>query len=735
MTRPRRGRPHRTPTHRLRVTAVAAAAAIVILGTVAWIMWPRRAPSETPGDRDNVLLITIDTARADHFGSYGYARARTRHLDRLAAEGVRFDRAYSTAPITLTSHASILTGLYPFEHGVRNNGNFYLPQRYETLATALKAQGYRTAAFVSAFVLDRRYGLARGFDTYDDRMQGAQAQVVSLEAERRGDRTELALTAWLDAQASSRGSAARDGAPFFIWLHLYDPHEPYRPPPPFRDAFADAPYDGEIAFTDAIIADVLDRLRAHDLLGRTIVAVVGDHGESLGDHGEETHSMFVYEAAIRVPFILWRPGRVPAGLVVTDPVRGIDVTPTLLELAGAPPLAAGHARSLVGVMDGRRDATVAPVYAETYLPQLYLNWAPLRTLRDDRWKYIDAPGPELYDLSRDPGETNNVYASQPQTAAAMRAALERLTAGSAGSMNVGAIDRDTAEKLAALGYIGATAGSLPPKGGSHETVQRDPKDVIGLFNRLRRANSAVRDRKYDEALPILRSVLQEDPRNAFAHLVLGSAFIGMGQYRQAVAQYRNYAALVPASSYAHQWMAICYVRLGEQDAALKETAAALVLDPGSTDSRVLRGGILASRGQYDEAVAELRAAVDTDPSKNVIRLDLAKVLDEAGRHDEAAREYAAILAQQPQDGAALTGLGALRAKQGNLREGVDLLRRAVAIDPANDTARFDLAQAFERLGSREAAAGEYRRLLDQAATSPQVRRAASARLAALRGKP
>jgi tetratricopeptide (TPR) repeat protein len=202
-----------------------------------------------------------------------------------------------------------------------------------------------------------------------------------------------------------------------------------------------------------------------------------------------------------------------------------------------------------------------------------------------------------------------------------------------------------------------------------------------------------------------------------------------------VEQYRNYVALVPASSSAHQWMAICYVRLGEQDAALKEAAAALVLDPGSTDSRVLRGGILASRGQYDEAVAELRAAVDTDPSKNVIRLDLAKVLDEAGRHDEAEREYAAILAQQPQDGAALTGLGALRAKQGNLREGVDLLRRAVAIDPANDTARFDLAQAFERLGSREAAAEEYRRLLDQAATSPQVRRAASARLAALRGKP
>jgi arylsulfatase A-like enzyme/Tfp pilus assembly protein PilF len=726
-----RSRPGRAPRVRKIATALAA---IVIAGATIWSMWRRAAPGAPQTARDNILLITIDTARADHFGSYGYARARTRHLDRLAAEGVRFDRAYSSAPITLTAHASIFTGLFPFEHGVRNNGNFYLPQRFGTLATALKGQGYRTAAFVSAFVLDRRYGLARGFDTYDDRMQGAQSQVVSLEAERRGDRTELALAAWLDAQPTERAS------PFFVWLHLYDPHEPYRAPPPFRDAFADAPYDGEIAFTDAIVADVLEKLRAHALLDHTIVAVIGDHGESLGDHGEETHSMFVYDAAIRVPFILWRPGRIPAGLVVSDPVRGIDLAPTLLEFVGAPPLAAPHARSLSGLIHGRRETAAPAIYAETYLPQFYLNWAPLRTLRDDRWKYIDAPRPELYDMSRDPGETQNLYATEAQTASAMRGALERLTAGSAGSMNTGAIDRDTAEKLAALGYIGATAGP-PPEGGNHgsegaarnhQAARRDPKDVIGVFNRLRRANSAVRDRRFEEALPILRDVLQEDPRNAFAQLVMGSAFMGMGQYRRAIEQYRKYVALVPTSSYAHQWMAICYVRLGEQDAALNETAAALALDPGSTDSRVLRGGMLASRGQYDEAVRELRTALQTDPGKNVIRLDLAKVLDEAGRPDEAAREYAAILAQEPQNGAALTGFGAVRAKQGRLQEGVDLLRRAVAIDPANDSARFDLGQALERLGSPEAAADEYRRLLDRATISPELRQAASARLAAIR---
>ena len=711
----------KSPALRIALAAVG----LIAIAASAWLLRPRSAPIAAPATRDNILLITIDTARADHFGSYGYARARTRHLDRLAAEGVRFDRAFSAAPITLPAHTSMFTGLYPFEHGVRNNGNFYLADRYETLATALKKQGYRTGAFVSAFVLDRRYGLARGFDVYDDRMQGSQRQVVSLEAERRGDLTELALTAWLD-RAADPGSGT--STPFFAWLHLYDPHEPYRPPSPFREAFADAPYDGEIAFTDAIVADVVEHLRTLGLLQTTVVAVIGDHGESLGDHGEETHSMFVYDAAIRVPFILWRPGRIPSGTIVTEPVRGIDLAPTLLELAGAPPLQAPHARSLVPLFEGRRAHDSPPVYAETYLPQFYLNWSPLRTLRDDRWKYIEAPTPELYDLSVDPAEQHNVYASQPRTAEAMRAALTRLTGGSAGAMAAASVDRDTAEKLAALGYIGAGAS---PTGPPDAAARRDPKDVIALFNRLRRANSAVRDRRFDDALPILHDVLKEDPRNAFAQLVLGSAYMGMERYRQAIDQYRRYVALVPTSSYAHQWMAICYVRLGDQAGALREAEAALALDPHYADARVLRGGILASRGRYDEAIGELRAAVETDPSKAMVRLDLAKVLDEAGRLVEAEREFETILAQQADYAPALTGLGAVRARQGDLNAAADLLRRAVDIDPSNSTTRFDLARVLEQQGYRGDAAAEYRALASEPSTSERIRQAARARLADL----
>jgi choline-sulfatase len=697
-------------------------AVLLLLGVIAagavFVRSRHTAVPAVVATRDNILLVTLDTTRADRLGCYGYSRARTRRFDRLAAEGVRFQSAFSPAPITLPAHASIFTGLYPFEHGVRNNGNFYLQDRFDTLATILSRQGYRTGAFISAFVLDRRYGLARGFDTYDDRMQGSQAQVVSLEAERRGDRTALALNAWLDTQA-------RAGAPFFAWLHLYDPHEPYRSPQPFRDAFADSPYDGEIAFTDAILASVLDKLGQLGVRDRTIIAVIGDHGESLGDHGEETHSMFVYEAAIRIPLLLWRPGRLPAGLVVSQPVRATDLAPTLLALVGAPPLNVPHGRSLLPLMTAAPPGEPEPIYSETYLPQFYLNWAPLRTLRDERWKFIDAPKPELYDLATDPGERDNLFQTQPGTGEAMRRALARLTGGTHGAMTAARVDREVAEKLAALGYVGAGEEMSAPAGNA---VQRDPKDVIATFNQLRRANSAVRDRRFSEALPLLHRVLAEDPHNAFAQLVLGSAYMGMEQYPRAIEQYRRYVALVPTSSYAHQWMAICYVRIGDKDNALRETAAALAIDPRSTDARILRGGILASRGQYDDAVAELRAAAQTDPDKLVIRVDLAKVLVEARRLDDARKEYGEILTKDPAFAPALTGLGALEAGAQHPDKAAALFRRSLEVDPSNGETRFNLARALEALGRRDEAAAEYRRLVEDSAASRAVREAAASRL-------
>jgi choline-sulfatase len=647
----------------------------------------RLADGLLSGKGRSVLLVTLDTTRADRLGCYGHTSARTPRLDRLAAEGVRFENAFADAPITLPSHASILTALYPFEHGVRNNGNFRLAERFPTLATVLRERGYGTAAFVSSFVLDGRYGLARGFSTYDDRMESAPEPASTLEAERRGDKTALALSGWLEGRGTDR-------APFFAWLHLYDPHEPYRPPPS-GEAFAD-PYDGEIAFADAVVGRVLDKLAALGVLDRTLVAVVADHGESLGDHGEETHSMFVYDSAIRVPLILWGPGLLPAGRKVGTPVSTIDLAPTLLDLLEVPPLAAPHARSLRGAIEGRSSVRPAAVYAETYVPQLYMNGAPLRAVRDERYKLIDAPRPELYDLARDPGETRDRYRDDPKVAAALRAELDRLTGGTPGAMSTGPVDAEAAEKLRALGYLGAGREGVP---SAEADGGKDPKDLIAVFNRLRRADEAVRARQFPEALALLQPVKAEDPRIAFARQLLGSAHLGGRQYARALEEFRAYAALVPGSALAHQWMAVCHANLGDPAAALREAAAALLLDPRLRDARLLRAGLLSAKGRNAEAAEELRAAVKAAPDDSSLRMGYAETLAATGDLRDAEREY----------------------------------RKVLETDPAlRDEARFNLAAVLRRQGRTPEARAELERIVESPDAAPEVKKAARRQLSAPR---
>jgi arylsulfatase A-like enzyme/Tfp pilus assembly protein PilF len=680
----------------------------------------RAPPAATSRPRLNVLLVTLDTTRADHIGCYGYLRAQTPRLDRLAAEGARFADASSPVPVTLAAHASLFTGLYPFEHGVRGNGDFYLADRFDTLATRLRAAGYRTAAFVSAFVLDRRYGLGRGFDLYDDRTDVAPRHVVDLDAERRGDHTLAVLAHWLDTSSRDRA------APFFAWLHLYDPHTPYSPPAPFAERFAGAPYDGEIAFDDTLVGSVLDKLGDLGLRETTLVVVVGDHGESLGDHGENTHSMFVYESAIRVPLVIWGRGVVRPGTVVREPVRLTDVAPTILELVGEKPLVTRSGRSLVPALEGR-PLPAEPLYAETLTPQLTMNWAMLRSIRDDRWKFVDAPRREMYDLRRDPGERANLAADQPQKAGALAALLARVAGSGQGALSRAAVDQETKSRLAALGYIGAGMGAaLAPSG-----TARDPKDFIGVYNRLEEASRAARARQFDQALPILQQVLATDAGNAFALLTLGDVYAGLRNDRKAIECYRRYLNAVPPAAYVHQLIAVCLLRLGRQKEAMEEAAAALAIDPKFTDSRILRASVLEQTGRYDAAIAEFRTALENDPAKLMIRLDLAKVFLEAGRLDDAQHEYETVLAQQPQLGTALADVAVLYMKQGKREAARSALQRALAIDPSLQEARFNLARLDEGEGRTADALAGYRQLVESAATAPDLRRAATERMRAL----
>ena len=372
--------------------AAEAAAAGLLLASCS-----RPSPAPAPPPDPSVLLVTLDTTRADRIGAFGGAAVPTPSLDAIAREGVRFDEATSQVPLTLPSHATILTGRYPASHGVRHNGAYRLRDSETTLAERFRDAGFETAAFVGAFVLNRQYGTSQGFGTYDDvdvdRYQGGRD--VQFEAQRTADDVNARVLDWLDRRKPGR---------FFAWVHYYDPHLPYAPPESDARTLRGSGYDREISYLDACFGDLVRALRGRGLLDTTIVAVAGDHGESLGEHREVSHGVFLYEGALRVPMMIRAPGRVPVGSVVHGPAGLVDLAPTLLELAGMKPTPGTEGRSLLPRILGRDDGRDAPVFAETYMPRIEFGWSELHMVRDERFKYILAPRPELYDLKDDPKE-------------------------------------------------------------------------------------------------------------------------------------------------------------------------------------------------------------------------------------------------------------------------------------------------------------------------------------------
>ncbi len=448
------------------IEARRASAILIAVGLLAALTWHVSAVRRAPL---GVVLITLDTTRADRLSAYGFMDASMPALDRLAREGVVFDQATTVAPMTLPAHASLLTGLLPPRHGVRDNADSALAATHTTLAEVLHANGFRTGAFVASAVLDPDRGLAQGFDVYKG--AGAKSQPGAAARQRRADAVTADAVEWLGQVAGSR---------FFLWTHLYDPHAPYDPPEPFRSRHAD-PYVGEIAFADSQIARLLDELERRQLLERTVVVFLSDHGEGLGEHGERDHGIFVYESVLRVPLMIRMPRGHIAPRRVAEVVRLTDVMPTVLELLDLP-VPSMDGVSLVRLMAGRAQLPLE-AYAEAMYPQRF-GWSPLRSLRDERFKLIDAPRPELYDLERDPFEQHNVYEVHPYVAEAMRQRIASLDAGGppgVAAPSAAGPSAELRERLSALGYAGTGPRRAPADG---ERLP-DPKDCIDLYNARR----------------------------------------------------------------------------------------------------------------------------------------------------------------------------------------------------------------------------------------------------------
>ncbi len=560
-------------------------------------------------DDFNVVLFTLDTLRADRVHCYGYTRGATPTLDALAAEGVRVDDAVSVVPMTLPSHASIMTGDYPPRHGVRDNGTYRLAAQQETLAEILKAQGYSTAAFIAAFVLDRRYGLAQGFDVYDDAITPEQGAAGSepLNPQRRGDVVVDAATRWLQKHED----AASD-QPFFMWLHLFDPHTPYDPPEPFKRRYSRNPYDGEVAFLDMQVGRFVDRLRELGLLERTVIAVVGDHGEGLGDHGESTHSLLIYESTTRVPMIFHSPAIIHKGQVVRGRVAAtVDVVPTLLDLLGLDAGRHDGESLLKKPVDPDR-----AVYVETLAPKLNHGWSPLYALRRHHDKYIDAPTPEYYDLKSDPGELHNLWAgNQSETdvlASRLAAQVESFDRVEPIEGAEVGLDREAIEKLAALGYV---RGRAVEEGES----LLDPKDMIVQWDsRMERASALVSARRPNEAIPLLNTLLQVSPSDASLWSLLSTAQAQTSQLDAAITSRMKAIELQPNDAGA--WVVLSNLQLvqGDFDAWNVSLVEAERIEPDLGAIFIARALRAMYAGIYEDALAHCLEARRRDPTRSTI---------------------------------------------------------------------------------------------------------------------
>jgi arylsulfatase A-like enzyme/tetratricopeptide (TPR) repeat protein len=649
------------------------------------------------GPSYNILLITLDTTRADHLGCYGYASAKTPNLDRLAGEGIRFARVYCPAPLTLPSHASIMTGLYPVAHGVRNNGHD-LPSGIRTLAEILKGRSYSTAAFVSSFSVDSRFGLDRGFDVYDDTFR-SELPFKTQNAERRAEETFSKFSRWLENNGKSR---------FFGWVHYFDPHLPYDPPSPYKEEFKGNPYDGEIAYMDRYVGAVLERLKELGILERTIIVVAGDHGEGLGDKVETGHGIFLYEETLKVPLIFHNPAIFPRSQVIESQVRLIDIAPTILEIIGLKNEAAGMTgQSLVALLQGKSGKDLDSL-VETFYPRENFGWSELVGLVSGRWKYIQSPRPELYDVKNDPGERENLLAFSAGKAVEMKKKLEQdLLGSSIGGRSAGepaGVRPEDQERLRSLGYVNFAPSGRGP-------ALPDPKEKIPLLRLIQQAQVHELEDNFAEAEKVYLKVLEDVPDSPAGYVNLALAQARQKKFDQAIETLNEGIARIPESE-------ILLVRLGHTQLVTGRSREAFATmnkvlgsNPRNVDALTVCAGILDTEGRKEEARAYYDRALAVEPESRFLRMSYAGNLASGGRLREAIEVYKKLIDDFPEEQAFYQYIGIAHSYLGEYDQAILFLERALAIQPT-PTGYFNLALAYDKSGKFREAVKYFRLYLD-----------------------
>ena len=656
--------------------------AVAMLAGISWYLW--HAPR-----KPHFLLITLDTTRADRLKCYGYSAGNTPVLDSLAAQGVLCERAFTVAPMTLPSHTSMFTGLYPAENGIVTNGRGALDVSIPVLAEVLKRQGYDTGAFVASFVLNRKFGLDRGFRTYDDDFANEEPGSDSMHRQRHGQSVVDAALKWLGAKREK---------PFFCWVHLYDPHAPYLPhTETFQNKYVGLPpektYDAEIAYVDLQVGRLVDHLKTQGLDTQTLIAVVGDHGEGLGEHIEREHGMTLYNDALQVPLIFRHVGRLPAGRRVAENVSLVDLSPTILDLLGLKDPRKVTGKSLKRVLAGA-ETGAGLVYSATDVPFLVNEWSPLRCLIEGQWKYIKTTKPELYNLAADPHERNNLLEAEAEIARQMKTQLADFEAGlmSGEAIAVQLTARELQE-LKSLNYIGGS--KIVPTGPAPAGLP-DVKDMLPFDIAVNDAMQLAREGSTKAAMEKLREIIRQAPSHTDAYWNLAGALQGASEFQEAEKVLRSMLAVKPDSSQGHSGLGVVLMLQGQTAEAIAEFKKTIDIDPDNAEALYTLGRLLIPSGETEQALDYFAAALEVDPQHVATYLLRAELLSRLGRPADAAADYRMALKYDPDAAQTHLRLGILLVDEGPADEGGRHLARAVELNPRSAETQFALGVVLLR---------------------------------------
>ena len=644
----------------------------------------------------NVVLISIDTLRADHLGAYGYRKSVTPNLDQLAGEGIVFEHAYTPVPLTLPAHTSLLTGEYPPKNGVRDNGEA-LPASAPTLAERLRENGLHTAAFVGAFVLDRRFGLARGFENYWGdfqlfRYQGKDPGMIQI----RGDRVEAAVEEWITAHRSER---------FFAFVHFYDLHGPYLLPEPWLSRFGEDVYDGELAYTDDLIGRLWKGLQKLGLADRTALIVTADHGEGLGDHGERHHGFFLYNSTINIPLIVRLPAGASGGTRVQNVARLTDIAPTVCSLLGVPLLPTFQGHSLMPEVEGKT-LSPEPAYSETLYPYRHFHTAPLYAIQTEHYSFISAPRREIYDLNLDPKQTHNLALSSTGVANRLESDLKQI-AGPQAPQATAQMSPEAMRALNSLGYVGSISGASSPVDIAHLP---DPKDRIRLFGRYQDALAMGNEGNLRSAIE-LEKIAKLDPALVNVQIDAGLARRSLHQEASALSHFKAAARADPSNALAHFHLGVSLSNLHRDREAMPEFLIATKLQPWFSQAYTAQGLAAARVQDMTFAKASFDRAIQLDPEDFDALLNRGKLLTMTSRWLDARQDLKRAVSLNPDSGAVHQALGTLAFYQGDLNSALEEYQRALKLNDSDASIHANVALLYERLGQPQKARAEFQRSL------------------------